>query len=260
MTKRIAILILTFVSINVFGQNAAELNEQSKKLIAKQNYAEAIPILIKASELGNAEAQFNLAYCYQAGIELAQNDALAAKWCLKSANQGYAEAQHHMMMAYALGNGVEQNYEQAFAYALKCAEQENEACMFNVINCYKDGIGTESNINKMLEWAIRLAKLDNPKTPEDIEKICVARLNLAYMHRDGNQIERDLFKSYQWFLIFNEFKKEFAPYFDPQEAVQEIRALETELTAEQKANGQKEAEKLFGKPLKNMENLYKAEY
>jgi hypothetical protein len=32
--------------------------------------------------------------------------------------------------------------------------------------------------------------------------------------------------------------------------------LESELTLDQKNNGKKEAEKLFGKKLKNVENLY----
>jgi hypothetical protein len=35
--------------------------------------------------------------------------------------------------------------------------------------------------------------------------------------------------------------------------------LENNLTANQKENGQKEAEKTLQRPLKNMKNLYKAE-
>lgn len=42
MTKQITFIILTFLSINVFGQTADELNEQSKKLIEQQKFEEAI--------------------------------------------------------------------------------------------------------------------------------------------------------------------------------------------------------------------------
>ncbi|MGB3589817.1 MAG: hypothetical protein WBA23_24930 [Tunicatimonas sp.] len=68
MTKQIAFLILTFICINVFGQNADKLNEQSIVLIEQQKFDEAIPILKQAAELGSAESQYNLGYCYQAGI------------------------------------------------------------------------------------------------------------------------------------------------------------------------------------------------
>jgi hypothetical protein len=60
------------------------------------------------------------------------------------------------------------------------------------------------------------------------------------------------------YLIYNEFKKDFS-YIKQGQIVKEIEELEKNLTVEQKENGQKEAEKLLGRKLKNMENLYKAE-
>ena len=78
------------------------------------------------------------------------------------------------------------------------------------------------------------------------------------MYRDGKDVEQDNFISYQWFLIFNEFKRDFS-YIQQGQIVKEIQELENKLTTEQKANGQKEAEKILGRPLKNMKNLYKAE-
>ena len=40
----------------------AELNEQAKKLIETQEFDKAVPILKQASELGNAESQYNLKF------------------------------------------------------------------------------------------------------------------------------------------------------------------------------------------------------
>ncbi|MGB3589816.1 MAG: hypothetical protein WBA23_24925, partial [Tunicatimonas sp.] len=141
-----------------------------------------------------------------------------------------------MMMAYGNGSGIEQNMDKAFSYALKCAENNDATCMFNVINCYKEGIGTEIDLEKMLEWAIRLGKLENPENLSRSGKITSARLNLATMYRDGIDVKKDMFKSYQWFLIYNEFKKDFS-YIQQQQTVKEIQELETSLTADQKANG-----------------------
>jgi len=78
------------------------------------------------------------------------------------------------------------------------------------------------------------------------------------MYRDGIDVEQDNFISYQWFLIFNEFKRDFS-YIQQEQIVEEIQELENKLTTEQKTTGQKEAEKILGRPLKNMENLYKVE-
>ena len=258
MIKQLSFLILTLISINSFSQKAEELNEQSKKLIEQQKFEEAIPILKQAAELGNAESQYNLGYCYRAGVGIEQNITKGIEWFAKSAEQGFNDGIYQMMMAYGNGDGVEQDPNKAFEFALKCANSGDGTCMWNVINCYYSGMGIEKNMNKMLEWSIRLGKLENPENLTKSGYITSVRLQLAQMYRDGKELNKDLFKSYQWFLIFNEFKKDFS-YIQQQQIVEEIRELETRLTSDQKANAQKEAEKMLGRPLKNIENLYKAE-
>lgn len=258
MTRTFIILILTLTSINVLGQSAEELNDKSKDLIAQQKINDAIPFLKQAAELGSAEAQYNLGYCYEVGVGVNQNLEKAIEWYLKSSEQGFNDALYKMMMSYGNGSGVEQNMEKAFFFALKCAENDDATCMFNVINCYKKGMGTEKDSKKMLEWAIRLGKLENPENLSLSGNITSARLNLAYMYRDGTDVEKDLYKSYQWFLMYNEFKKDFS-YMQQQQIVKEIQELEKSLTTDQIENGRKEAEKLFGRPLNNIENLYTAE-
>lgn len=249
---------MTLIYSNTFGQSASELNEKSKKLIETQEFDKAIPILKQAAELGNAESQYNLGYCYQGGIGVAQNSKKAIEWYSKSAEQGWNDSLYSMMMAYGSGHGVQQDFNKAFLFALKCSENGDGTCMFNVISCYKEGMGTKKDLDKMLEWAIRLGKLQNPENLQKSGYITSSRLNLAYTYRDGTDVKQNNFKSYQWFLIFNEFKRDFS-YIQQGQIVKEIQELENKLTTKQKANGQKEAEKILGRPLKNMENLYKAE-
>ena len=258
MNKHLTFIFLTLICLTAFGQNALELNEQSKKLIETQEFDKAVPILKQAAELGNAESQYNLGYCYQSGIGVEQSSEKAIEWYSKSAEQGWNDGLYAMMMAYGSGNGVQQDFNKAFSFALKCAENGDGTCMFNVINCYKEGMGTDKDIDKVLEWAIRLGKLQNPENLQKSGYITSSRLNLAYMYRDGTDVEQNNFISYQWFLIFNEFKRDFS-YIQQGQIVKEIQELENKLTTEQKANRQKEAEKILGRSLKNMENLYKAE-
>ncbi len=257
MKKQLTTLLLTLVGLVAFGQNADELNEQSKKFLETQEFDNAVPLLKQAAELGIAEAQYNLGYCYQVGAGVEQNQQKAIEWYSKSAELGFNDGLYQMMMAYGNGEGVDQDSEKAFLYALKCAENGDGTCMWNVVNCYYQGMGVEKDMDKMLEWAIRLGKLKNPENLTKSGYITSTRLQLAYMYRDGNELEQDYFKSYLWFLIYNEFKVDFS-FFQKEQVIKEIQELETKLTTEQKAKGQKEAEKLLGRPLKNIKTLYKA--
>lgn len=256
MKKYLTTLLLALAGLTAYGQHADELNQQAKEFIEMQQFDKAVPLLKQAAELGNAEAQYNFGYCYQAGVVVEQNQEKAVEWYLKSAEQGFNDALYQLMMAYGNGNGVEQDPKKAFSYALKCAENNDGTCMWNVVNCYYTGIGVDKNIDKMLEWAIRLGKLENPENLSKSGYITSTRLQLAYMYRDGKDIKQNYFESYLWFLIYNEFKVDFS-ILQQQQVIKDIQDLETKLIPEQKINGQKEAEKLLGRPLNNMENLYK---
>ena len=59
MNKILTFIFLTVISANSFGQNADELNEQSKKLLQTEEFDKAVPLLKKSAELGVAEAQYN---------------------------------------------------------------------------------------------------------------------------------------------------------------------------------------------------------
>ena len=166
---------------------------------------------------------------------------------------------YQMMLAYGNGNGVEQNNSKAFEYGLKCAKNGDATCMWNVINCYSSGMGVERELVKMLEWSTRLGKLENRKNLTKSGYITSIRLQLAQRYRKGKDVAQDVFKSYLWYLIYNEFKVDFSILKQGQ-VIKEIKDLESELTLDQKNNGKKEAEKLFGKKLKNVENLYIADF
>lgn len=260
MKQYLTTIFLVLVGFTTYGQRLDndELNQTAKTFLETQQFDKAVPLLKQLAGLGNAEAQYNLGYCYQEGIVVEQNQETAIKWYSKSAEQGFNDALYQLMMAYGNGNGVEQDPKKAFSYALKCAENNDGTCMWNVINCYYSGMGVDKNIDKMLEWATRLGKLENPENLSKSGYITSTRLQLAYMYRNGEEIKQDLFKSYLWFLIYNEFKVDFS-IIQQQQVIEEIQDLETKLTAEQKSNGKKEAEKLLGRPLKNIDNLYKTD-
>ena len=239
-----------------FGQNAEELNKRSKEFLDSGNFKKAIPLIKQAAEKGNAEAQYNYGICFQQGVQVSKSDSIANIWFLKSAKQGWKDSQFKLAYSYATGRGLKQDYKQAFQWSLKCAEQNDPECMSNVISCYQDGTGTDKNLDSMLLWATRLALLE---TPEDLQlsgQITSARANLAEMYRDGNIVKKDILKSYMWYLIYNESKRDFSILVQ-QANIDKINEIEKHLTSADKEHAKLEAEKLLTRKLTNLDNLYK---
>lgn len=160
-----------------------------------------------------------------------------------------------MSYAYINGTGVQKDETKALSFALKCAEQGDVECMFNVINSYTDGLGTDKDSLKVLEWATRLAKLPTPENLKTSGQITSARLNLAHMYMNGTGVEKDWTKSYVWFLIYNESKRDFSVRVQEQQ-IALIKQVESGLTELQISEAREKAELTIGKPLENLASLY----
>jgi hypothetical protein len=254
-TQRILLIIAVVICEHSLAQDAETLNRESKELLTNHDIKNAIPLLKQAAELGSAEAQYNLGYYYQQGSEVSQNDSIANTWLIKSAKQGYKDAQFKMAYSYAVGRGIKKDYKQAFYWALQCAEQKDPECMYNVIGCYREGMGVNKNSDSMLTWAIRLGSLEDLEDLKQSAHITGARLNLAKMYRDGNKVPVDLAKSYMWYLIYNESKRDFS-ILEQQTQIDAIKELETRFTVSSRQLAKENAEKLLKRGLKNFTNLY----
>lgn len=255
MHRRLLVIALLSFQFS-FAQDAETLNRKSKDLLTSGDTKNAIPLLKQAAEMGSAEAQYNLGYSYQQGIEVSQNDSIANLWLIKSANQGYKDAQFKVAYNYAAGRGIKQDYKQAFYWALQCAKQNDPECMFNIISCYKDGIGTGKNLDSMLAWAIRLGTLEDLEDLKLSAEVTSARLNLAKMYRDGDKVPVDLTNSYMWYLIYNESKRDFS-ILEQQKQIDAIKELEKKVTAPSRQQAKESAERLLRHSLRNFSNLYK---
>ncbi|MFP3597867.1 tetratricopeptide repeat protein [Chryseobacterium sp. SIMBA_029] len=255
--KRNFLIILSILFVQFsFGQNADQLNNQSKELIQQGKYNEAFPILKKSAELGNSEAQYNFGYFLQSGTTGIKDVREAIKWYEKSSDNGFNNGHYAMMMAYGNGEGVEQNSEKAFEYALKCANNDDTTCMRNVINCYLTGNGVKADNSKFKEWIIRLAKLPNPENLALSGNITSARLEIAKFYKKGEHFEQNSYQSYLWYLIYNESKVDFS-ILKQEDVIKEIKEIEKTLTKEQINNAPKDAEKILGRKLVNISELYK---
>lgn len=253
------LLLCWFWLVPALGQTAEDLNERSKELLEKKKYSKAWPFLKEAALAGHPEAQYNLGYAYETGDFIRKNLSTSTEWYSRSAAQGYTKAIYKMMLAYRYGLGIDKNPEKAFASAQKCAAEGNIDCMHHLVGCYQEGWATEKDPSKMLEWAVRLAQQDNPDDYKQSIHITETRLKLAYWYRDGEYVEEDFFKSYVWFLLYNESKKDFS-YFKQRNIIKEIKNLESNLDSGEILQAKVEAEEILGRPLRKADRLFDAEY
>jgi uncharacterized protein len=246
-------ILLTF---KLSGQTADELNEQSKDFLEKGDIKGAVPLLIKAADMGQPESQYNLGLCYQQGVEVEKNDSIANYWLIKSAEQGSVNAQFKIAYSYAVGRGCKKDMERAFYWSLKCAEQNDPECMWNVLSCYGGGTGTQQSNDSMVSWIVKLGSLPDLENLQMSGYITNARINLATMYRDGVNVQRDFQTSYMWFLIYNESKRDHS-ILDQRKNIEELKDLEKKISQADRDKAKLDAEKQIVRKLKNFDNLYK---
>ncbi len=254
--KKILIHLSILISTICNGQTADEINKQAKDYLGKGDTKNAVPLLKKASEMGQPEAQYNFGYCYQKGIEVKKDDSIANIWLLKSASQGWLDAQFKIAYSYATGRGLKKDDKQAFYWSVQCGNQKDPECMNNIIGCYTDGIGVVKNLDSALIWTIRLASLPDVENLQLSGIITSARKNLAIKYRDGINVSKDKIKAYMWYLIYNESKRDFS-ILEQRSNIEAIKELEKDLTKSDKEKAKSDAEKQIARKLLQIDNLYK---
>ena len=120
--------------------------------------------LAKAAEQGHALSQTSLGYYYANanGIGVPRNYTKAVEWYRKAADQGYAQAQWRLGDCYAKGEGVPQNYTNAAEWYRKAAEQGYIEAQIRLGDCYAKGEGVPQNYTKAAEWYRKAAAQEHP--------------------------------------------------------------------------------------------------
>ncbi len=79
-----------------------------------KDYKKALPLMVEASELGNAQAMCVLGSMYLLGQGVKEDGNLAVQWLQRSIDGGFEEAVSVLGMAYATGKaGVTPNHKLA---------------------------------------------------------------------------------------------------------------------------------------------------
>jgi len=115
---------------------SAHAIEPGDKRFSHTVYLQPHSKLRQAAELGDAEAQYDLAYLYYKADSdpsiqgVPQSDQKAAYWYRKAAQQGHGRAQYNMAVLHLQGHGVERDPIEAYAWLLLAqanGHQESQA-------------------------------------------------------------------------------------------------------------------------------------
>jgi hypothetical protein len=126
-----------------------------------QSYRQAVTWYRKAAEGGLVRAQYNLAHMYADGLGVRQSDTQAAAWYRKAADLGDAPAQYNLATMYENGRGVPRDYQFASSWYRKAADQSYAAAMYNLGAMYYRGQGVELDYVEAYKWR-RLAAAYSP--------------------------------------------------------------------------------------------------
>ena len=106
---------------------------------------------------GDAEAQSDVGYGYDAGEFLLEDDELAVKWNLKAALQGHAVSQCSMGCYYSWGKGVPMDKAEAAKWFLAAASLGNQDAQWELAQCYSKGEGVQVDKSEALGWLQKAA-------------------------------------------------------------------------------------------------------
>jgi len=176
---------------------------------------------------------------YYEGVEArdAGDMATAVALFTEAAENGLAIAQHNLGVLYFSGEGVPQDYEQAFLWTQRAAEQGYVRSMVNLGVLYYNQLGVQpswmsvwplSLINRGAHYEQAARWYGEAAGYDDGE----AQYYLATMYHQGLGVDRDLAQAYMWARLAQDNEVALATQF--------LNTLETEMSAAQRSQGQRD--------------------
>ena len=139
----------------------------------------------QAAEQGDADAQYNLGFCYEHGQGVTKNRSEAMKWYRKAAEQGHAYAQSRLGFCYKYGRGVTQNYTEAVKWWRKAAEQGNSGAQCGLGICYEEGQGVPQDYTEAVKWYRKAAEQGNTYAQEKMNDYKTKQSNTSTAARQS---------------------------------------------------------------------------
>jgi len=120
----------------------------------KEDYHLGLQWLTKASEAGDAEANYWIGEAYEQGRGVATDQREATRWFQKGAQMGDPSSQNSLAINLAEGNGARKDTARAIEWFQKSAEQGNYEAACNLTLHYMRGEGVAKDYVLALMWGL----------------------------------------------------------------------------------------------------------
>lgn len=145
---------------------AADLTPEATKILNDAwtaynigNYKKTIQLVQPLANEGIPRAQTILGRCYENGLGVQQDMAVAAQWFQLAAEQNYSEAQVLLAYCYEIGAGVPKNPMEVMNLMTRAAESGNAEAQFNLAMNYSQGLyGAPKDERESFRWATLAAQ------------------------------------------------------------------------------------------------------
>jgi TPR repeat protein len=135
--------------------------QRASTLIERNNYRDAMPLLLQAGRLGNARAQATLGIAYQDGNGVRRDDAAAAHWFALAAAQGHRASQYALAGMYEEGDGgLTRDRQKARDLYLLSANQGFDKAQMEMGMAYEVGDGVPRSRPRAIQM-LRASGLGN---------------------------------------------------------------------------------------------------
>jgi len=153
-----------------------------------KDYAQAMRLYLKATEL--PEAQLDIGLLYARGRGVRQDDAQAASWYTKAANAGSVDADLALGSMYRMGSGAKQDDTQAMRWYRKAADLDNALGQYNVGLVYESSQSLQ-DYKQSAHWYQKAAE----------QGVAEAQLNLGMLYSSGKGVATDAARALQLFQM-----------------------------------------------------------
>ncbi|WP_158089112.1 tetratricopeptide repeat protein [Cognaticolwellia mytili] len=183
-------LLISFKSL-VFANNVDDWAgplENAHKLLAKQQYSDALIAFKEQANLGNGLAEFNVALIYDLGWGIKPIRSTACQWYRKAAKSNMPAAMQALGHCFIEGQGVKQNKKHGYKWFLNAFEHgiADGGCHAGTLLLIGDGIEADVETGKNL--CIKSAQQGS----------IFAQSQLAHWYFHGQYFPQDYQQSFTW--------------------------------------------------------------
>ena len=173
---------------NEVTAEVAKWSEEGIEFYDDGDYPKAFPLLLKAAEGGDMDAQFYLGCCYDFGRGTAVDHYAAFRWYKAAAEQGDEYAQNNLGYCYYNGEGVAKDLVEAAKWYRASANQGHTSAEYSIGRCYVNGEGVPQDYAEGAKWYRRAAE----KGDED------AQFGLGNRYQYGEGVAKDVYEAFKW--------------------------------------------------------------